>query len=480
MNRPRPSVLQLFDPLSAQPSDGDKENSFPYFDFFTPYVEPPLPVRLTRRLVEVGDVTVEAGGEDGGRDDEDEENENDTIRVDHQPPSSPRTPLADVTFDRERTPMRSKIYRRKANAGEVCNPASNNYAFASVLDAVDATVGGSYTAPSVVICPPEESNPSSNGNTDTLLISLATPSLATPTGSLIADTTLAFPTPSEASLSLLVPIIHPPQAMAALNVDCSSTDLHSSFGNFLLGDGDEESFDMGKELVPIPETEVLEEAGENSELLANVDAEPCLDAPSATAEAPKSHSSPPRSVLPLVQLSNVAFDTVPQHSDVSAIPAIAPSFPPVFVAPPIKPIPVLLTSLPEPPALIPALKIVKRKRPETTTVPAKTNNPLISEPNPPAPDNSASSSVPLAGRDKEKGKTTVVANLHKTVVGGARCGPQRVPLPCTFPIPSALQLQRQRMYSPVLKPPPCQSGLRVQSLPVQLMRTDLHLVYRAL
>ncbi|KAF7337463.1 J domain-containing protein [Mycena sanguinolenta] len=391
-----------------------------------------------------------------------------------------------------------KCTKRKAHVDETSNPASDNHASASFLDAVDATVRGSYAAPAVVICPPEESDSSPNGNTDTLSTSLATLSLANPTGSLMADTTMAFPTPSdsEAWPSLLVPAVHPPHTMASFNPDCSSADLHSSFAlqmntscetSFdLLNDkisfletGYEESFDMGRDLVPIPEKQDLEEAGENAES-PNVDTEPCLDPSSSNDEVLESDHSDPPPAIPPVQLSDVALEslnTVSQHSDVSAIPlrpAIAPPPHAVFVAPPVKPCsptPVLLTTLPEPPALIPALKIVKRKRPETTTVAQKANNPLP-EPVPPAADKSASSSVvkinnplpkpdppatkksasssvqstgqyvmegpgprrvPISSNHKEK--EVVAAKSQKTVAGSALSGPRRVPLRNTSPIP---------------------------------------------
>ncbi|KAJ7651695.1 hypothetical protein DFH06DRAFT_551407 [Mycena polygramma] len=478
MNRPRASILQLFDPLSARDAhspDSDKENSFPDSDFFPQtYVQHASPVRLTRRLVEVGDVTVDNGGDEDGGEEEEEEveaDENDTIGL-PPPASSPRTPLADVTFDRERTPMRSKMYRRKAAAGELASsqPAPEDYAFASVINAVNASGAtfGAQANPSVVVCPPEETEYSPASDTT----SVATLSLATPTGSLIADTTMAFPTPSEASTSFLAPAIQPaPVSMTSFNLDCSSADLQSSFALHMkmnsdesfdllndrisfLEQSDEESFDMGKELVSIVEQE---------ETSATIGPEPSLAVPSADTTPPSPRGTPPRSESPLVECSQDSLPIV--HQDLCAPSAISnqlsmPSLPPVFVAPPAtqcSPIPVLSTSLPEPPALIPALKIVKRKRPDTA-VPTVAVETSLDQTGPPALDNcvvapKASSTVPskgryvmegpgpwrvpIAGSDKDKEKVGLVANHHKPVPATAS-GPRRVPLPteAAAPVPA--------------------------------------------
>ncbi|KAJ7017478.1 hypothetical protein C8F04DRAFT_1279343 [Mycena alexandri] len=126
MNRPRPSVLQLFDPLTtrdAHSPDSDKENTLPDFDFFPQtWVQHPSPVRLTRRLVEVGDVTVDAAEDNENAAGEEEDDENDTVGI-HS--------------------------LRKAAAGEmaVSNAATDDYAFASVMDAVTASGGTLDEAP---------------------------------------------------------------------------------------------------------------------------------------------------------------------------------------------------------------------------------------------------------------------------------------------------------------------------------------------
>ncbi|KAJ7040360.1 hypothetical protein C8F04DRAFT_1391837 [Mycena alexandri] len=502
MNRPRPSVLQLFDPLTtrdAHSPDSDKENTLPDFDFFPQtWVQHPSPVRLTRRLVEVGDVTVDAAEDNENAAGEEEDDENDTVGI--HPLSSPRTPLGDVTFDRERTPMRSKMYRRKAAAGEmaVSNAATDDYAFASVMGAVTASGGTLDEAPLVVICPPEDNHSSPASDTDILSASLATLSLATPTGSLIADTTMAFPTPSEASPLLLLPIMPPPSSESAsttsFNFDRSSADLQTSFALHMnmnsddtsfdllndrisfLGFGDEESFDMGKQLDPIPGLGEVEETGisllaQSGERLV----EPSLVVSPVDTEAliPRSGSPPPASSSPpFSDVLHETLDTVHQHPCASSVIPLQPSFkspvPPVFVAPPAakqcSPLPVLSTSLPEPPAFIPALKIVKRKRPDTTTVPniAAENHPLEKTifPHPPTAARSvharvAPSVAPPVGRYvmegpgpwrvplsiSEKDQAPVDA---KPPPGPALSGPRRVPLPTQAPAPAAS----------ILPPPP--------------------------
>ncbi|KAJ7103280.1 hypothetical protein B0H15DRAFT_204752 [Mycena belliarum] len=271
-SRPRPSVLELFDPLSrdTHSPESDKENILPDsgfdYDFLPPVaVKHPSPVRLTRRLVEVGDVTVDssvlergdAGERSGLQEDDDDDDDDTTDTVTVVLPPTPRTPLGDVTFDRERTPMRSKMYRRNLPGASVAAAAGSKPASSAsdgcpvLINAVNTTVGPSLDAtaatPSVVISCPDES-PSSDS--DALSTSLATLALATPTGSLIGDTTLAFPTPSpsEASTSLVVPRPQAPPPMAQLDPDTSSAeadaDLHASFALHMSLDAAETSFDL--------------------------------------------------------------------------------------------------------------------------------------------------------------------------------------------------------------------------------------------
>ncbi|KAJ7675362.1 hypothetical protein B0H17DRAFT_1081135 [Mycena rosella] len=481
MNRPRPSVLQLFDPLStrdAHSPESDKENTLPDSDFF-PHVKHPSPVRLTRRLVEVGDVTVDfhdLGDEDDVDEEDDnegeDEGEDDTIGPGLPP--SPRTPLGDVTFDRELTPMRSKMYRRKPPASEVVvsNSSPDDYAFASVINEVSAsgaTFGGSHAAPAVVVCSPDASPSSSNGDAaDTLSTSLATLSLATPTGSLIADTTLVFPTPSEASTSLLVPTTQPLQlSMPSFNPDRSSADLHSSFALHMdmtsaessfdllndkisfLDHGDEESYYLEGGLVLISQENSKENGTSSTESGIHTELSPVI-APAG----PPSPSGPPSPPLP----------EIPQETLNTAGPSISPTIPlqpltmpsvaPVFVAPPAKQTtPALSTSLPEPPTLVPALKIVKRQRPDAATGSetavgtydgAQSANPPVSVPG--RATRIASSivvrygtegqgpmRVPISSSDKDKSATTT--KYHKPTPGTTLSGPRRVPAPTQAPPP---------------------------------------------
>ncbi|KAJ7631204.1 hypothetical protein FB45DRAFT_917822 [Roridomyces roridus] len=344
MNHPRPSILHLFDPLAARDNEESlKENALP--DDFLPqtYLKYPSPVRLTTRLVEVGDTTVQIEEEDEG---EDEADENHTMGA--HSPSSPRTPLVDTSYDRERTPMRSRMYKLNSKpATEVSDELDANPTF------------------SVVVCPASSTESSSS--------SLATVPLSTPTGSLITDTTMALPTPSEASTSLLAPI--PSARPTPLDMDHSSADLQSSFAFHLstnaadasfdllndkisfLGMADEESFDMGNELGVISEDRSRELE----------DAQNGPDSP-VQQQLPSAGEEPVN--------SRAAEETV--ERDLTPSPP-ALSFGPVFVAPPAKPsppkvIPTLPTTLPEPPSLVPALKIVKRQRPyaATSSLPPKT------------------------------------------------------------------------------------------------------------
>ncbi|KAJ7492373.1 hypothetical protein FB451DRAFT_1218085 [Mycena latifolia] len=484
MNRPRPSVLQLFDPLStrdAHSPESDKENTLPDYDFF-PSVKHPSPVRLTRRLVEVGDVTVDfqvpadnvdqegaAGGEEDGT-------------VGFRRPPSPRTPLGDVTFDRERTPMRSKMYRRKPAASEVIvspsSAPSDDHASASPINVVNASGGSSHArVPSVVICSPDKNPSSSNGDTDTLSTSLATLSLATPTGSLIADTTLAFPTPSEASTSLVVPIARPPSSTASFNPDRSSADLHSSFALHMdmnpaessfdllndqisfLSHGDEESYYVEGVLGPALEQEDASQSGVTSPAFTiESNTHNGLSLVTVPSGSSSRSGSPPLLVLEIPQAT---LNTVEQHPPASPAillePSIIPPVAPVFVAPPAT-IHALSTSLPEPPTLVPALKIVKRKRPDAATG-SEIGTPGLAEGvqsgDPPVPAHSRAARitsltapsagrhvtegqgpwrVPISNSDKEKVATT--ARYHKPIPGTTLSGPRRVPLPTQPPPPT--------------------------------------------
>ncbi|KAJ3998550.1 hypothetical protein F5050DRAFT_1805796 [Lentinula boryana] len=138
MNRPRPSILAQFDPLLAETepdyasdsedeSDPNKENLVPELDelsmtaFFsrTYKREYTQPAALTKRLVDIGDVTIAETADEG----EDEEaavsGENvfsletpkRSNNVRPLPRSAPRTPLAEISVDFKSidTPIQKKV-----------------------------------------------------------------------------------------------------------------------------------------------------------------------------------------------------------------------------------------------------------------------------------------------------------------------------------------------------------------------------------
>jgi hypothetical protein len=148
-SRPRPSILSLFDPLSSEldratsPDDSDKENDAS--DFFKPsttlkhiHVSSRT---LKRRLVDVGDITVEHPDMNALLSDELEQeisyivddDENDTLTFRDMAKaatpkwssrhatvlktpkvSSPRTPLSEISLKDELTPLaRKKPYKRQ-------------------------------------------------------------------------------------------------------------------------------------------------------------------------------------------------------------------------------------------------------------------------------------------------------------------------------------------------------------------------------
>ncbi|KAL0071746.1 hypothetical protein AAF712_000668 [Marasmius tenuissimus] len=136
MNRPRLSILKQFDPLISEEKEpatptaldsdhedgsdfSDKENAIPaageisMCTFFTKGCKTayPTPIKLTKRLIDVGDVTI--NGEDNGPDCDSEEGDADDENggefylpmtpkprsMIKSPISTPRTPLADITTE---------------------------------------------------------------------------------------------------------------------------------------------------------------------------------------------------------------------------------------------------------------------------------------------------------------------------------------------------------------------------------------------
>jgi hypothetical protein len=147
-SRPRPSILSLFDPLSSEldratSSDSDKENDTS--DFFKPAGTPKhiyvSSRTLKRRLVDVGDITVECPNMNTLLSDELEQeisyivddDENDTLTFRDMAKAatpkwssrhatvletpkvlSPRTPLSEISLKDELTPLaRKKPYKRQ-------------------------------------------------------------------------------------------------------------------------------------------------------------------------------------------------------------------------------------------------------------------------------------------------------------------------------------------------------------------------------
>ncbi|KAJ7170130.1 hypothetical protein C8R46DRAFT_1217726 [Mycena filopes] len=282
MNRPRPSVLALFDPLTARDAhspDSDKENTLPDSDFFAQtHVQYYSPVRLTRRLVEVGDVTVEVG-EDADEEEDEHAHEHDATFS--EPPSVVVCPPEDTD-----TTIRAPLAIPKAS-GLYCHPLPRDpdgqphrrYDYGVPPHSIRGiALAASKSPPSSVF----RFDPSDD------------------------DAVVRVDDRSSADLQTSF-ALH-----MNMNSDDTSFDLLTDRISFR-GYADEESFDMGERLGAISEQEDDE--------------------------------APPLST--------------------SSVP------PPVFVAPPSRqtpPLPVLSTRLPEPPALIPALKIVKRKHPDTAAV----------------------------------------------------------------------------------------------------------------
>ncbi|KAF8898938.1 hypothetical protein BD779DRAFT_1795495 [Infundibulicybe gibba] len=151
-NRPRNSILNLFDPLSldspdrnAPSPDSDKENTTPSLNFCSQPHKPPAV--LKRRLVDVGDITMDEVSmhmplidEEEPEDGFNEDSENDTITLHHiaaspirslldatepfSPSSSklgPRTPFAELTLDYDATP-RPKAHHRPVHASPCSSP----------------------------------------------------------------------------------------------------------------------------------------------------------------------------------------------------------------------------------------------------------------------------------------------------------------------------------------------------------------------
>jgi hypothetical protein len=306
MNRPRDSVLTLFDPLKTPAPestsararnvvtpDSDKENSSPASNlnfkeltmttfFSRTYGKknraPLPPVRLRKRLVDVGDVTVdeevtviERGNErivvclNEDREDSFQNDEND-VPLHSEPttpiPPTPRTPLADIALEHNPVNVaRRKVYRRE----DFCRPPPAS-AVAVTLAPMNSPLAGiinSINFPSRLrdderpeavtpdISSPEiENTPPASAPTEPSSTAHLAPS-STP--SLIANITISVSPPdSNVNESHILPRGALSQSSASTSFDLhgASVDLQSLFkaqeGSFdLLKDRMDVDMDMG-------------------------------------------------------------------------------------------------------------------------------------------------------------------------------------------------------------------------------------------
>lgn len=296
--RPRHSVLNLFDPLAstslpdrdAPSPDSDKENSSPPLGdcsmtaaFFGRSYKPsaPAPVPPKRRLIDIGDITVDDASMHMMLTDEEEleelnDDENETLTffrpastparpVDKvaEPAtpsaSTPRTPLGELALERDLTPVaRTKMYRRAPLPSSslvapeiVVSPPRGDSSITSVINAVNSS-GTSFAdfgpTDSNEFLIPEDSNGGTNdispddtqmphitvSSPESLADSVSTLNLETPTGSLLTDTTRPFgitpPLPPSNTTSSQPHRLRPnPPKTSSHDPNRRSIDLYSSF-----------------------------------------------------------------------------------------------------------------------------------------------------------------------------------------------------------------------------------------------------------
>nr|GAT57454.1 predicted protein [Mycena chlorophos] len=297
-NAPRPSILLQFDPLNT--ADGAPEAD----DLF-PHPRNPSPIRLTRRLVDVGDVTAVLDHED----DNDE----------------PQDPV-------EHTP---KGHKQSCLLGEG-TPRAN----------------ATLSPPSLVVLGADDDN-------DTYMpISAATPSpyIQTPSGSLITETILALPTPSPAP-TLLVPKVSDPHASFVLHADIeggnNSFDLLNDKISFL-GHVDDESFEMPRSEEDTKTQELAEPTPQSAPV-----AHPSVSStiPREVTSGPHILATPPAASTilaappPLVPALKIVKRTVRKSKPATPDkPSIVPATtrPRVFTAPPKVPPPAPVEVSPKP------------------------------------------------------------------------------------------------------------------------------------
>ena len=284
-SRPRPSILSLFDPLSSEldrtsSPDSDKENDTS--DFFKPsstlkptYVSSRT---LKRRLVDVGDITVEHPDMNALLSDEleqeisyivdDDENDTLTFRdmakaatpkwssrhatiLETPKVSSPRTPLSEISLKDELTPLaRKKPYKRQLIPTTPKGSESTCLAFPPSI----SSCSSSSCPPSNTEVPEVRVNdePQSSSIPANSLGDLSVPRATTLNQSIPAETLVTGIVP----LSLVAPVSFPAQPRtrhlsptpSTDNANRYSVDLQTSFQIHF--PSQDTTFDLLKDKIP--------------------------------------------------------------------------------------------------------------------------------------------------------------------------------------------------------------------------------------
>jgi len=277
--RPRLSVLTLFDPLSSSSDspDSDKENDCGDSSFFHPFgfskqVYSPMR-RLRRRLIDVGDMTVE---EPDIRDLIEEELEaeiNQTITLEEDDNatltfrdmakaatpkwsgkragrrgtpnilSTPRTPLAEIVTRGETTPVaRMKIFKRPpAGSIHAASPLNTVHTAEGIPTLVIHDLDNMSASPSFPKFVPtfggDHETTKKSSSLDSMTASTATLEIPTSSGTLISDTPIPLfvsssstePNNASRAPSPLTENRLRPNAHVSESSNRHSVDLHSSF-----------------------------------------------------------------------------------------------------------------------------------------------------------------------------------------------------------------------------------------------------------
>ncbi|KAL1708375.1 hypothetical protein EV121DRAFT_254762 [Schizophyllum commune] len=439
-NRPRPSILEMFDPLarpSTPPRDGsssdsDKENSQPpnadlgmtaIFGrtYKLPHCSPTQPRQLKTRLVDVGDVTLDLSQvnvQDYDSDEEDQhlltmtmpedDEESAESETEHeQPPveprlrsgpSTPRTPLGELQLEQETPIFRSKMFKREVLDFSPRTPqAFAKSPLSSVIDRVNASgrtfasqepaspaLGSPMPSPKLgpeikVSAVDSESDNGDEADVEENENDVPEPKPASPQPAL-------RPSPN------LRP--NPRDSFASNTSNRMSLDLQSSFQ--LHFESSEASFDLMNDKISFLHNTSkgesfladLDESLEDDENEA-VDEVPATPTSPSPPAAPTTHPDPAPPVLlndvpasaselPATEAPSPAVSRAPSPDPVSTATVRAPVFtaPATASRPIVKPA-VATPQIPggrrtsmAPPALVPALRIVKRtrKEPRSSTV----------------------------------------------------------------------------------------------------------------